>query len=172
MTAVMAGLGLDALATTKDYDEGLLLSITNQLGSVQEVDGRVVYVADEDCLACLGDMARFLRRDNPKTREVVLALSAWNVMRAHIVPIILQYNKEHEMLLAATKARFAQCQDSRQALLKSLLRLPSSAGPACCSTCRIHCNVYEVQADLQQSLACSLIALPVVLFSLRRLRSS
>lgn len=101
--------GMDALTSTKDYDEGLLLSVTNQLGSIQEVDGRVVYVADDDCLACLGDISRFLRRDNPKTRDVVIALSDWNVMRAHLVPIILQYNKEPEMLLAATKVRHPGC---------------------------------------------------------------
>lgn len=99
----MAALGLSALASNKDFDEGLLLSLTNQLGSVQEVDGLAVYVADEDCLACLGDISRFLRRDDPKTRDVIIALSDWNIMRSHVVPIILQYNKEPEMLLAATK---------------------------------------------------------------------
>ena len=65
----------------------------------------MVYRAEDDCRETLVDICRFLRRDDPQTRSVVITMSEWNVMRAHVVPIILQYNTERELLLAATKAR-------------------------------------------------------------------
>jgi len=91
------------------FDEGELLSLCSGLGSTQTLsDGTLCYVREEDCLGCLLDIQRFLRRDEPATRDVVCKLAEWNVLRQHVVPLLITYASKFELLFNATKARAAQ----------------------------------------------------------------
>ena len=85
---------------------GKLLAAGAKEGGARDTgDGGRGYVAEEDARYCLQDIQRSLRRDAPRTREVLLTLTDWALMRAHVVPMMLQYNSERDLLLSATKAR-------------------------------------------------------------------
>ena len=103
------------------FDVGLLLSLVSGLGSVKQLaDGSAAYVADEQCLDCLYDIQRFLRRDEPATRDVVCQLSDWNALRQHFVPLLVTYASKFDVAFNATKVRVCVC--------VCLRRSP----PACC----------------------------------------
>ena len=102
---------------------GLLLSLVSGLGSVKQLaDGSAAYVADEQCLDCLYDIQRFLRRDEPATRDVVCQLSDWNALRQHFVPLLVTYASKFDVAFNATKARARVC-----------VCVSAGGPPACCA---------------------------------------
>jgi hypothetical protein len=89
------------------FDTGLLLSLCAGLGGVSPLaDGSgSAFVAGEEALACLQDLQRLLRRDEPATRDVVLTLAAWNTLEGKLVPLLVSYASNFELLFNAAKAR-------------------------------------------------------------------
>ncbi len=91
---------------TPSFDVGQLLSLCSGLGGVKKLsNGAVCYVAEEDALECLLDIQRFLRRDEPATRDVVCKLAEWNTLRQHVVPLLVTYASKFDLLFNATKVR-------------------------------------------------------------------
>ncbi|KAK9830387.1 hypothetical protein WJX72_011470 [[Myrmecia] bisecta] len=85
-------------------DLELLISVTAGLGSFQEDEGgNEVYVKDDDCAACLRDLQRFLRQDDPQEREAFLALGKHNIAKTDLVPIIVTYPTDTELVYNALK---------------------------------------------------------------------
>eukprot|EP00854_Cymbomonas_tetramitiformis_P029077 gene29077-36151_t len=86
------------------FDDVHLSSICGSLGSFQEDEkGDTVYVKDEECLEGLQDIMRYLRRDNPETREIFLQLGKWNLIKTDLLPIIRTYHGDFDLVMAATK---------------------------------------------------------------------
>eukprot|EP00240_Pyramimonas_obovata_P016171 CAMPEP_0118947626 /NCGR_PEP_ID=MMETSP1169-20130426/46376_1 /TAXON_ID=36882 /ORGANISM="Pyramimonas obovata, Strain CCMP722" /LENGTH=272 /DNA_ID=CAMNT_0006893879 /DNA_START=107 /DNA_END=922 /DNA_ORIENTATION=+ len=86
-------------------DEGYLMELCGSLGVFEEEDttGRPVYVKHEQCLESLQDIMRFLRRDNPETRDVFMLLANWNLVKTDLLPIIRTYHDDSDLVIAATK---------------------------------------------------------------------
>jgi hypothetical protein len=86
------------------FDVGLLLGLVSGLGSVRQLaDGSAAYVADDEVLDCLYDIQRFLRRDEPSSRGVVCQLADWNVLRQHVVPLLVTYASKFDVAFNAVK---------------------------------------------------------------------
>ncbi|XP_010537125.1 PREDICTED: uncharacterized protein LOC104811936 [Tarenaya hassleriana] len=71
-----------------------------------EIDGsgkRIGYLKSDYCLDNLKDLLRFLRRDDPQTREVFKQVCAWNTVSEHLIPIIEQYPDDRNLVLNAVK---------------------------------------------------------------------
>lgn len=49
----------------------------------------------------LKDLLRFLRRDDPESREVFNQVCAWNIVSKDLIPIIEHYQDEHNLVLNA-----------------------------------------------------------------------
>ena len=110
----------------------LLLSVVKGLGSVlTDNKGNKVYSKDDDCLrkaaprcriiadslcklcathdqwfclaACLKDLQRLLRQDESETREAFQVLSQYNIAKSDLVPIIVTYPKETDIVYNACK---------------------------------------------------------------------
>lgn len=47
---------------------------------------------------------RFLRRDNPETRDVFMLLANWNLVKTDLLPIIRTYHDDSELVIAASKS--------------------------------------------------------------------
>jgi hypothetical protein len=93
-------------AAAPSFDAGHLLSLCSGLGGVRELPGGgAAYVRDDDALDCLVDIQRFLRRDDPATRDVVRQLADWSTLRGHVVPLMCTYSANFDLLFNATKAR-------------------------------------------------------------------
>ena len=87
-------------------DEGLLLSLVTGLGSFHKFpDGASAFVADEDALACLLDLQRLLRRDEPERRETLCRLAAWNTLEGKVLPLLVGYASNFELLFNSAKVR-------------------------------------------------------------------
>eukprot|EP00891_Asterochloris_glomerata_P008793 jgi/Astpho2/8793/Aster-05348 len=87
-----------------EVDRELLLSVTGGLGGlVGDDDGKPVYCKDEDCLACLKDLQRFLRNDDPKTREALQILGQYNIAKTDLVPLIVTYPQDTDLVYNALK---------------------------------------------------------------------
>ena len=89
-------------------DVDLLIAVVGGLGKKEEVEeegggGGGNYRADEDCVNCLQDLQRFLRRDDPHTRDAFHMLCAWNVPKNHILPILKGYHDQFEYAYNALK---------------------------------------------------------------------
>ncbi|KAL1296480.1 hypothetical protein AAHE18_19G284400 [Arachis hypogaea] len=84
--------------------EGLSL-ICASLGTVEEDDqgNRIGYVKGEYCLDNLKDLLRFLRRDDPQTREAFKQVCKWNKVSKDLIPIIEYYQEDRNLLLNAVK---------------------------------------------------------------------
>ncbi|KAL5057612.1 hypothetical protein RYX36_029216 [Vicia faba] len=82
-----------------------LSQICSGLGSIEEDDDghRTGYSKGEYCLGNLKDLLRFLRRDDPETRNVFKQVCKWNVVSKDLVPIIEHYHEDRSMLLNAVK---------------------------------------------------------------------
>ncbi|XP_020522243.1 uncharacterized protein LOC18433200 isoform X3 [Amborella trichopoda] len=55
------------------------------------------------CLENLKDLQRFLRRDDPQTRDVFKLVSKWNIASNHLIPIIEHYQGDCELVINAVK---------------------------------------------------------------------
>lgn len=53
----------------------------------------------------LMDLQRYLRRDNPETRDIFFELGKWNIVRHDLVPLIRGYRADDELVLNAGKRR-------------------------------------------------------------------
>ncbi|XP_028798783.1 protein timeless homolog isoform X2 [Neltuma alba] len=84
--------------------EGLSL-ICAGLGVIEEdKDGnRIGYSKDEYCLDNLKDLLRFLRRDDPHTRDVFKQVCKWNIVSKDLIPIIEHCQEDRNLLLNAVK---------------------------------------------------------------------
>ncbi|XP_027367392.1 protein timeless homolog [Abrus precatorius] len=84
--------------------EGLSL-ICAGLGTVEEdlQNNRIGYTKGEYCLDNLKDLLRFLRRDDPQTRDVFKQVCKWNIVSKDLIPIIEYYHEDRNLLLNAVK---------------------------------------------------------------------
>lgn len=82
-------------------DEDLLISVAGGLGRFDEEAN--VYRKDSDCLECLKDLQRFLRRDDPFSRDVFHRLVQWDLVSTDIVPLIVQYQEDQDIVYNALK---------------------------------------------------------------------
>uniref|UniRef100_A0A7N0TEM8 Timeless N-terminal domain-containing protein n=1 Tax=Kalanchoe fedtschenkoi TaxID=63787 RepID=A0A7N0TEM8_KALFE len=84
--------------------EGLSM-ICAGLGSTEEDDegNKVGYTKSQHCLENLKDLMRFLRRDDPQTREVFMQVSKWNIVAKDLIPIIENYHDDYNLVLNVVK---------------------------------------------------------------------
>ncbi|KAK3010402.1 hypothetical protein RJ639_012889 [Escallonia herrerae] len=80
--------------------EGLSI-ICAGLGIVEEDDdgNRIGYTPGEYCLDNLKDLLRFLRRDDPQTREVFKQVCKWNTVGKDLIPIIEHCQGDQNLVL-------------------------------------------------------------------------
>ncbi|KAG0582042.1 hypothetical protein KC19_3G029100 [Ceratodon purpureus] len=80
-------------------------AVCTGLGSLREdlASGRDVYVKHADCLVNLKHLQRFLRRDDPQQRDIFMQLGKWNTIRQDVLPIIIHYRDDFDLVLNAVK---------------------------------------------------------------------
>ncbi|EOA12459.1 hypothetical protein CARUB_v10025761mg [Capsella rubella] len=95
----------ERISTKKKMDLEGLSVICSDLGVPEEDDDRrrIGYSKSEYCLDNLKDLLRFLRRDDPESREVFKQVCAWNTVAKDLIPIIEHYQDEHSLVLNAVK---------------------------------------------------------------------
>ncbi|KAG2492461.1 hypothetical protein HYH03_009402 [Edaphochlamys debaryana] len=100
-----AAYEMDAPPKEDHVDWELLMSVAHGLGKWMEDTntGEKVYVRDKDCIGCLKDLQRFLRRDDPDLRPVFRRLGTWRVAQQDLVPLLCTYAHEPEVTLQAVK---------------------------------------------------------------------
>ncbi|GLC44839.1 hypothetical protein PLESTF_001102100 [Pleodorina starrii] len=86
-----------------DYD--LLMSVSHGLGKWMQdtTTGQKVYVKDQDCIGCLKDLQRFLRRDDPDIRSVFTKLGEWRIAAGDLLPLLITYPHDKDITLQAVK---------------------------------------------------------------------
>ncbi|CAN4087655.1 unnamed protein product [Withania somnifera] len=82
-----------------------LSTICAGLGIIEEDDdgNRIGYTQGKYCLDNLKDLLRFLRRDDPQTREVFKQVCKWNIVGKDLIPIIEYFQDDQNLLLNAVK---------------------------------------------------------------------
>ncbi|KAK4362997.1 hypothetical protein RND71_018238 [Anisodus tanguticus] len=82
-----------------------LSTICTGIGIIEEDDDetRIGYKKGKYCLDNLKDLLRFLRRDDPQTREVFKHVCKWNIVGKDLIPIIEYYQDDRNLLLNAVK---------------------------------------------------------------------
>ncbi|XP_038877780.1 protein timeless homolog [Benincasa hispida] len=75
------------------------------IGIVEEDDygNRIGYSKSEYCLDNLKDLLRFLRRDDPQTRDVFKQVCKWNIVGKDLIPIIEYCQDDRNAVLNAVK---------------------------------------------------------------------
>lgn len=93
----------ERISTKKKMDLEGLSVICSDLGVPEEDDDsrRIGYSKSDYCLDNLKDLLRFLRRDDPESREVFKQVCAWNIVAKDLIPIIEHYQDEHNLVLNA-----------------------------------------------------------------------
>eukprot|EP00890_Picochlorum_soloecismus_P004580 jgi/Picsp_1/5122/NSC_02485-R1_timeless family protein len=88
-----------------DFDRDLLASIASGgLGHwVDLEDGSQKYMKDQDCIACLKDLQGFFRYDDPEERPAFFAVSKYNFVRTDLVPLIVTYPEDYDVIYNALK---------------------------------------------------------------------
>jgi hypothetical protein len=81
------------------YSEAHLLSLASTLG----VQTENLYLKDTQCEASLQDIIRFLRNDTSGERKYFLQLTSWNVLRKDVIPLLLTYHSEPNILFLSIK---------------------------------------------------------------------
>ncbi|CAK9176951.1 unnamed protein product [Ilex paraguariensis] len=81
-----------------------LSTICAGIGLIEEdEDGnRIGYTRDEYCLDNLKDLLRFLRRDDPQSREVFKQVCKWNIAGKDLIPIIEYCQDDLKVLVFLT----------------------------------------------------------------------
>ena len=71
-------------------DEEELLLIVSGLGTLHEAvgDEPAEYWIGEDCKECIGDLQRYLRRDDKMSMAAHRALGSWRVLQQHLLPLL------------------------------------------------------------------------------------
>ncbi|XP_031093945.1 interaptin [Ipomoea triloba] len=82
-----------------------LSAICAGLGAIEEDenDNRIGYEVGEYCSDNLKDLLRFLRRDDPQTREVFKQVCKWNIVGKDLLPIIEHCQDDRNLILNAVK---------------------------------------------------------------------
>ncbi|CAH9069905.1 unnamed protein product [Cuscuta europaea] len=82
-----------------------LSAICAGLGAIEEDenDNRIGYATGEHCSDNLKDLLRFLRRDDPQTREVFKQVCKWNIVGKDLLPIIEYCLEDRNLVLSAVK---------------------------------------------------------------------
>ncbi|XP_052180758.1 uncharacterized protein LOC127793960 [Diospyros lotus] len=82
-----------------------LSAICAGIGTVEEDDNgnRIGYTKGEYCLDNLKDLLRFLRRDDPQSREVFKQVCKWNIVGKDLIPIIEHCQDDRNLVLNAVK---------------------------------------------------------------------
>ncbi|KAK1320264.1 hypothetical protein QJS10_CPA03g00254 [Acorus calamus] len=82
-----------------------LSAVCVDLGFAQEDENgaTIGYVKSDFCLDNLKDLQRFLRRDDPQTRDVFKQLCKWNTVSRNLIPIIEAYQNDHNLVVNAVK---------------------------------------------------------------------
>ncbi|KAI8809346.1 timeless protein-domain-containing protein [Cladochytrium replicatum] len=63
-----------------------------------------VFILGDECLACLRDLRRYLRRDDETTsREVFRMLGRWNILQTTLVPLIRSGPSDPKVLMGAVE---------------------------------------------------------------------
>ncbi|KAL1206714.1 hypothetical protein V5N11_027273 [Cardamine amara subsp. amara] len=95
----------ERISTKKKINLEGLSVICSDLGVPEEDDDgrRIGYSKSDYCLDNLKDLLRFLRRDDPESREVFKQVCAWNIVSKDLIPIIEHYQDEHSLVLNAVK---------------------------------------------------------------------
>ncbi|CAA6665934.1 unnamed protein product [Spirodela intermedia] len=86
-------------------DTEALSSICGSLGYRREdEDGTLLgYVKGDYCMDNLKDLQRFLRRDDPHTREVFKQTCKWNVVSRDLIPLMENYQNDRNLLINGVK---------------------------------------------------------------------
>eukprot|EP00850_Spirogloea_muscicola_P012397 SM000080S22912 [mRNA] locus=s80:45801:50193:- [translate_table: standard] len=93
-----------ALFAAPLVDSDILIAVATGLGSLRaDAAGVVRYVKGEECLESLKYLQRLLRRDDPGTRDIFRQLGRWGVVRRDIIPILVHYCNEQDLVLNAIK---------------------------------------------------------------------
>ncbi|KAJ8752854.1 hypothetical protein K2173_008589 [Erythroxylum novogranatense] len=69
----------------------------------EENGNQIGYCKGEQCLDNLRDLLRFLRRDDPETREVFKQVCRWNIVSKDLIPIIQYCQDDRQLILNAVK---------------------------------------------------------------------
>ncbi|KAI3987920.1 hypothetical protein MKX01_021034 [Papaver californicum] len=82
-----------------------LSSICAGIGVIEEDDDGnwIGYTKNEFCLDNLKDLQRFLRRDDPETRDVFNQVCKWNTVSKDLVPIIELCQDNRHLVVSAVK---------------------------------------------------------------------
>ncbi|KAJ4843375.1 hypothetical protein Tsubulata_032681 [Turnera subulata] len=82
-----------------------LAAICAGLGVAEEdEDGnRIGYTKDDSCHENLKDLLRFMRRDDPHTRQVFKQVCKWNTVSKDLIPLIKYYQDDRNLVLNAVK---------------------------------------------------------------------
>ncbi|OMO53292.1 Timeless protein [Corchorus capsularis] len=82
-----------------------LSGICANLGILEEdeITKQMVYTKDDHCLDALKDLLRFLRRDDPQTRDVFKQVCRWNIVSKNLIPIIEYCQNDRMLVLNAVK---------------------------------------------------------------------
>ncbi|XVF53482.1 hypothetical protein PTKIN_Ptkin05aG0102800 [Pterospermum kingtungense] len=82
-----------------------LSGICASLGILEEdpMTKQIVYTKGDHCLDALKDLLRFLRRDDPQTREVFKQVCRWNIVSKNLIPIIEHWQRDRNLVLNAVK---------------------------------------------------------------------
>ncbi|KNC48559.1 uncharacterized protein AMSG_11601 [Thecamonas trahens ATCC 50062] len=87
---------------TMAYNTDDLLACCAALGSLDDAHPDTYHKGD-DCLYVVRDLVRYLRRDNPRTKEFHLALGQWSVMQRDLLPLLVNYANEGALAMAVLK---------------------------------------------------------------------
>ncbi|KCV73246.1 hypothetical protein H696_00787 [Fonticula alba] len=83
-----------------------LLQITvSGLGTsvLDPATGQSTYVKGDDCLACLADLARYIREDESRLRLVIRQLIRWRIVEMDLVPLLLVSGEDRHLFRAGLR---------------------------------------------------------------------
>ena len=74
------------------------------LGQFHDIDGQNVFVKTDDCLSCLKDVQRFLRKnEDPNDREIELKIGTWETIQKRLLPLLLFYREDENISFTVLK---------------------------------------------------------------------
>ncbi|KAK9665372.1 hypothetical protein RND81_14G108100 [Saponaria officinalis] len=83
--------------------EGLSVICTGLWYSEEYEDGTITYNKKEIILDNLKDLLRFLRRDDPDTRDVFKQVCKWNIVGKYLIPILEHCQDDRNLVLNTVK---------------------------------------------------------------------